>query len=198
VESELGALQVGLDEAAAGRQAGGIPLLAALAATSAGLPITLGSDLLTLEQQRRGVEQQASPGGAQLALLQQLSGITPTSGIPQQPSTKSKSGGGGVMQGQSGGVAAKALFGSSRTLKEANRPLDDTETLELIENLPVERWRYIGDDTEHIGPYAEDFHAAFKVGDDKTIHVVDALGVAIAAVKVLSREVRELKKELGR
>ena len=41
----------------------------------------------------------------------------------------------------------------------------------------------------HIGPMAQDFYAAFNVGeDDKHINSVDADGVALAAIQGLNRE----------
>ncbi len=46
-------------------------------------------------------------------------------------------------------------------------------------------WRYKGDDTVHVGPYAEDFRDAFGLGDGKEIAVVDAIGILMAAVKGL-------------
>ena len=45
-------------------------------------------------------------------------------------------------------------------------------------------------DLEHIGPMAQDFHAAFGVGaDDKHIATVDADGVALAAIQGLNQKV---------
>lgn len=44
----------------------------------------------------------------------------------------------------------------------------------------------------HIGPMAQDFHAAFEVGeDDEHIATVDADGVALAAIQGLYRLVAE-------
>jgi len=53
----------------------------------------------------------------------------------------------------------------------------------------------------HIGPVAQDFYGAFQVGvDDKHISMVDADGVALAAIQGLNqkleRENAELRKEL--
>jgi SMC interacting uncharacterized protein involved in chromosome segregation len=56
----------------------------------------------------------------------------------------------------------------------------------------------------HLGPMAQDFYAAFAVGmDDKHISMVDADGVALAAIQGLNEkveqketEITELKREL--
>ena len=51
---------------------------------------------------------------------------------------------------------------------------------------------------EHVGPMAQDFKAAFGLGDsDKEIQAVDAFGVLLMAVKALSEEVEQLKRERG-
>ncbi len=44
----------------------------------------------------------------------------------------------------------------------------------------------------HIGPRAEDFHAAFGVGEDeRAINAVDGLGVAMTAIQGLHQVVQE-------
>jgi len=46
--------------------------------------------------------------------------------------------------------------------------------------------------TKHLGPVAQDFHAAFGLGtDDKHIATVDADGVALAAIQGLNQKVME-------
>ena len=52
--------------------------------------------------------------------------------------------------------------------------------------LPVQTWRYKGEDSTmlHMGPYAEDFRAAFGLGTDSlTIGHIDLGGVLLAAGK---------------
>lgn len=96
-------------------------------------------------------------------------------------------------------TAAGVLQGaSSKSIKENYEALDFNEVLNKIESLPVERWNYKseGAGIKHIGPYAEDFKAAFGVGEsDKSIALVDEAGIALAGVKGLAMEVRELQKE---
>lgn len=44
------------------------------------------------------------------------------------------------------------------------------------------------EDIQHIGPMAQDFHAAFSVGDDeRTISTIDPDGVALAAIQELAK-----------
>jgi len=59
--------------------------------------------------------------------------------------------------------------------------------------LPIARWNFKSDcSTAHIGPMAQDFHAAFEVGtDDKHIATVDADGVALAAIQGLNQRLTE-------
>ncbi len=85
----------------------------------------------------------------------------------------------------SGGVASM-IGASSREWKNSQGPVDEAKILKALESLPVEKWVYKGDDTDHIGTFAEDFKAAFGVGDGKYINLLDAVGVLMAAVKALA------------
>ena len=89
--------------------------------------------------------------------------------------------------------------GSDRNSKTAFRPVNKTEVLESVLKLPVTRWRYKSesDTTHHIGPTAQDFHAAFHLGDsDKHISTIDADGVALAAIQGLYEIVKEKDTEI--
>jgi hypothetical protein len=60
--------------------------------------------------------------------------------------------------------------------------------------LPLQSWRYTNEVTSvrHLGPTAQDFKAAFGLGtDDKSIGMVDADGVALAAIQGLNQKVEE-------
>src|SRR6185437_16674023 len=72
--------------------------------------------------------------------------------------------------------------------------VESREILERVAWLPIQTWQYTNDvdHVRHIGPFAQDFHAAFKVGmDDKHIATVDADGVALAAIQGLYQIVKE-------
>ena len=84
---------------------------------------------------------------------------------------------------------------SDRDAKCALEPLDDREVLRKLCKLDIATWQFKDDDpsVRHIGPVAQDFHAAFGFGgkDDKRIATVDADGVAFAAIQALSAELEE-------
>lgn len=89
---------------------------------------------------------------------------------------------------------------SSRTLKENFVTMDPAEVLARAVELPVTMWNYKRDDDSlrHIGPMAEDFHAAFGVGNsDKTITVSDSFGVALAAIQGLNEVVESKDAEIA-
>ncbi len=72
------------------------------------------------------------------------------------------------------------------------------ELLEKLAALPVSTWRYVWEDPSirHLGPMAQDFATAFGLGnDDRTISVVDAIGVATVAIQALYRRLRALEVE---
>jgi hypothetical protein len=62
-----------------------------------------------------------------------------------------------------------------------------THVLERVASLPLQEWSYRESPTvRHIGPMAQDFHAAFGVGErDTHINTIDADGVAFAAIQGL-------------
>ena len=77
---------------------------------------------------------------------------------------------------------------SDRNLKHHIRRLDTADVLDKVRQMPIRRWRYKDEvsQADHMGPMAQDFHAAFGLGDsDKRIVTVDADGVALAAVQGL-------------
>ena len=83
---------------------------------------------------------------------------------------------------------------SSRTAKEHFVPVDGKSVLAKLEAMPISSWNYLGTgaDDRHLGPVAEDFHAAFGLGtSDHFVAPTDLAGVALASVKALQDEVRE-------
>jgi hypothetical protein len=79
---------------------------------------------------------------------------------------------------------------SDANLKTELEPLDGVETLRKLASLPVYRWRAKADERRipHAGPTAQDFMAAFGLGDDdKSIGFYDAQGVALSAIQGLYR-----------
>ena len=85
---------------------------------------------------------------------------------------------------------------SSRTLKDRFGAVDGEELLGRIRGVPVSTWSYIGEQrgVRHLGPFAEDFRAAFGLGvDDRSIGLLDIDGVNFAAVKALEARTAELR-----
>jgi hypothetical protein len=79
-------------------------------------------------------------------------------------------------------------------VKDNVAAVDPADILERLAAMPVATWNYAAQskDVRHIGPMAQDFHAAFHVGEDERfISVVDAQGVAFAAIQGLHALVRE-------
>ena len=79
---------------------------------------------------------------------------------------------------------------SAKDSKENYTHVDAVHILEQVVELPIERWNYRhqDDSVKHIGPYAEDFHAAFGLHGEsnRTISSQDLDGVALAAIQGLT------------
>jgi hypothetical protein len=83
---------------------------------------------------------------------------------------------------------------SDRNAKANFTPVDTQAIAARVAALPVETWNYKSQDASirHIGPMAQDFHAAFGVGEDERyIGTTDADGVALAAIQGLYQMLRE-------
>ena len=91
------------------------------------------------------------------------------------------------------------ISSSSREVKTDFSALDGREVLEQLSEVPVMSWRYKTEDENerHFGPIAEDFQAAFQLGDGKTITNIDADGVAFAAIQGLHSLLQERDAELN-
>jgi hypothetical protein len=110
----------------------------------------------------------------------------------------------------SGTVTANGvLLTSDRSAKENFAALDSQTVLAKVTALPLTEWNYKDGPAgvRHVGPMAQDFHAAFQLNgnDDKHISVVDESGVALAAIQGLNQkiaerdaEIQELKQRLDR
>jgi trimeric autotransporter adhesin len=83
---------------------------------------------------------------------------------------------------------------SDRNAKTHFASVNTREILGRVATLPLSTWSYKAQDksVRHIGPVAQDFRAAFDVGEDeRTITTVDADGVALAAIQALNDIVKE-------
>jgi len=89
---------------------------------------------------------------------------------------------------------------SDREMKVNVSPIDENQILLLLAGLPISIWSYVGQDpsVQHIGPMSQDFYAAFSVGeDDEHISVVDADGVALAAIQGLYQLMLEQEAQIA-
>ncbi|MCW8101655.1 tail fiber domain-containing protein [Streptomyces tauricus] len=86
---------------------------------------------------------------------------------------------------------------------DAQSPLvlqpDGFTILRAVASMPVSTWSYLGEeDVQHLGPMAQDWHAALGLGpDNRSIHLVDVNGVSVVAVQALYRMVQSLESELA-
>jgi Chaperone of endosialidase len=83
---------------------------------------------------------------------------------------------------------------SDRNVKESFTPVNAQTVLAKVSSLPITEWNYKKDSkgVQHIGPMAQDFHAAFGLDgkDDKHISVIDEGGVALAAIQGLNEKLQ--------
>ena len=111
--------------------------------------------------------------------------------LTQQPIGNS----GGISNGGGGGQMA-----SDRNIKEAFAKIDPKIILERVALLPITSWNYKSQDRSirHIGPMAQDFAAAFAVGeDDRHINMVDASGIALASIQALHQLVQQQAEQIA-
>jgi len=96
------------------------------------------------------------------------------------------------------GVTVNGTFNnlSDRNAKQDFAPVNPSQILDKVAQLPVSEWSYKEDAaTRHIGPVAQDFYSLFNIGtDDKHIAPMDEGGVALAAIQGLNQKVAEQLK----
>ena len=80
---------------------------------------------------------------------------------------------------------------SDRAGKDNLRPVNAKEVLRKVATMPITTWNWRSQDPliRHMGPMAQDFAAAFGLGETpKGISTIDADGVALAAIQGLAQE----------
>lgn len=92
-------------------------------------------------------------------------------------------------------LAGLVFENSDRDAKTNITPIDPEAVLEKVMQLPIKQWAYKeSPESNHIGPMAQDFHAAFRTGDsDKRLATMDGVGVAIASIQALNAKNVELE-----
>ena len=89
---------------------------------------------------------------------------------------------------------------SDRAVKRDLKPVDAKDVADRLAALPLYTWGYKSQDAavRHIGPMAQDFRAAFGVGEDERyIGMVDADGVSLAAIQGLHQMLKERDAKIG-
>jgi hypothetical protein len=89
---------------------------------------------------------------------------------------------------------------SDRNVKENFSTIDRREILARLASISIEGWNYKfqNPSIRHIGPMAQDFAAAFGVGeDDKHINMIDAFGVALASIQALYEIIQEKDSKIS-
>ena len=105
---------------------------------------------------------------------------------------QSSTGYAGYFDGKVGAFSFVTL--SDRNAKTGFKPVDGGSVLELVSRLPITSWAFKQDPKQrHIGPMAQDFHAAFGLSgtDDKHINLSDAAGVSLVAIQELTKRLQE-------
>ena len=98
------------------------------------------------------------------------------------------------------GSSAWAAY-SDRKSKDNIEQVNARQVLDKLLAIPIATWNWKAQDARirHMGPMAQDFHAAFAIGeDDKHISTVDSEGVALAAIQGLHQLVQEKDSEITR
>ena len=89
---------------------------------------------------------------------------------------------------------------SDRNSKANFAPIDGRAVVEKLAQIPISTWNYKTQDAaiRHIGPMAQDFAAAFTVGEDNThISTIDADGVSLAAIQGLYQIVQDKDQRIS-
>jgi hypothetical protein len=78
-------------------------------------------------------------------------------------------------------------------------PIDTRQILENLVGMPIRKWNYKTELTtlQHVGPTSQDFRAAFGLNslDDLQISVIDAQGIALAAIQGLNEKLNRENAE---
>ena len=96
-------------------------------------------------------------------------------------------------------VDGVVVHASSRELKENFKLVKAKKVLDKVNALEIAEWNYIDTDDQikHIGPVAEEFYEAFKLGETrKGISSVDSAGVALLAIQGLSQQLDDKQAKI--
>ncbi len=90
---------------------------------------------------------------------------------------------------------------SDKNSKTDFEPIDAKGILDRVNRLPITSWGFKTDlSKRHVGPMAQDFHAAFGLDgdDDKHINLTDMAGISLAAIQELSKQLSEKDERIAK
>ena len=96
-------------------------------------------------------------------------------------------------------ITGSLTQGSSVASKTAVLAVMPVDVLSKVQALPISSWQYRADEPEvrHLGPMAQDFHAAFGLGENDTgIAPADMAGVALAAIQAQQQQIQLQQQKL--
>jgi len=106
----------------------------------------------------------------------------------------------GTVTTVNGTLTVNGLFNnfSDRNAKRDFSQVSPSQILGEVLQLPISEWSYKDDPTtRHVGPVAQDFYGAFKIGtDDRHIAPIDEGGVALAAIQGLNQKLEQKETEI--
>jgi hypothetical protein len=98
-------------------------------------------------------------------------------------------------------TANSYVTASDKNIKDHFEAIDRESILDRVSELPVTSWEFKSDKTRlrHVGPMAQDFHAAFHLNgdDDKHINLADMAGVSLAAIQELNTQMKAKDAEIA-
>jgi hypothetical protein len=101
----------------------------------------------------------------------------------------------GVALAAGGGSWASS---SDRSLKDNVAAVDGADILRRLSGIPITRWNFKAQapDITHVGPMAQDFYAAFGLGEDERyINSADVDGIALVSIQALYQIVTALEQK---
>ncbi|HWD17749.1 MAG TPA: tail fiber domain-containing protein [Verrucomicrobiae bacterium] len=88
---------------------------------------------------------------------------------------------------------------SDRNSKDSFSQINPSDVLAKVVAMPLQTWHYKAQDSSvrHLGPMAQDFRAAFGLGEDERhITTIDSEGVALAAIQGLNQKLEAKDAEI--
>lgn len=76
---------------------------------------------------------------------------------------------------------------SDKNKKKDIHIIDEDKVKKGIKKLNLSTWKYKNDDVKHMGPMAQDVKKHLGIGDGKTLHLADIMGVMLATAKAQAK-----------